>query len=99
MPLYHRTVFRWEKLCTDKIIIAMVGGQPDPTMFVVPEKMILTLSREMEARCLTFLNQRGDLPSEKELWQMVIRDHPDWFQLKVFPVERQLFTHLTTDAE
>ena len=99
IPLYHRTVFRWNKLCTDKIVIAMVGGQPDPTMFVVPEKMLLTLSREMEARCLTFLNQRGDLPAEKELWQMVIRDHPDWFQLKVCPVERQLFTHLITDAE
>ena len=60
---------------------------------------ILTLAREMEARCLTFLNQRGDLPTETELWQLMIREHPDWFQLVVLPVQRQLFTRLTTDIE
>ena len=80
-------------------MIAMVNGQPDPTMFVVPDKLVLTLAREMEARCLTYLNQRGDLPAEQELWQLIIREHPEWFQLRVFPVERQLFTLLTTDAE
>ncbi|MGN1370337.1 MAG: hypothetical protein ACI4WX_15815 [Aristaeellaceae bacterium] len=99
MPLYSRAVFRWEKVCTDKIMIAMVGGQPDPTMFSVPDHLILTLAREMEARCLTFLNQRGDLPTQTLLWQLMIREHPEWFQLVVFPVERQLFTLLTTDNE
>lgn len=97
IPLHAHAVFRWEKVCTDKIIIAMVGGQPDPTMFSVPDHLILTLTREMEARCLTFLNQRGDLPTQAMLWQMTIREHPEWFQLMVFPVERQLFTLLTTD--
>ena len=53
----------------------------------------------MEARCLTFLNQRGDLPTETMLWQMIIREHPEWFQLHVTPVQRQLFTLLTTDNE
>ncbi len=99
LPLHARAVFRWEKVCTDKIIIAMVGGQPDPTMFSVPDHLILTLTREMEARCLTFLNQRGDLPTQAMLWQMTIREHPEWFQLMVFPVQRQLFTLLTTDNE
>ena len=98
-PVYHGTAFRWENLCTDRIVIAMVGGLPDPTMFTVPDSMVLTLEREMEARCLTYLNQRGDLPTEQELWQLIIREHPEWFQLKVMPVERQLFTLLTTDAE
>ena len=77
----------------------MVNGVPDPTMFVVPDGLILTLAREMEARCLTYLNQRGDLPTGTQLWQLVIREHPEWFQLVVFPVERQLFTLLTTDNE
>lgn len=99
IPLYDQAYFRWEKVCTDKIMLAMVNGQPDPTMFTVPDKLILTLAREMEARCLTYLNQRGDLPTEQELWNIIIREHPDWFQLVVFPVERQLFTLLTTDAE
>lgn len=99
IPLYDGAYFRWEKVCTDRIMLAMVNGQPDPTMFTVPDKLILTLAREMEARCLTYLNQRGDLPTEQELWNIVIREHPDWFQLVVFPVARQLFTLLTTDAE
>ena len=98
-PVYAGTAFRWENLCTDRIVIAMVNGLPDPTMFAVPESMVLTLSREMEARCLTFLNQRSDLPTETELWQIVIREHPEWFHLLVMPVARQLFTRLTTDGE
>ena len=77
----------------------MVGGLPDPTMFTVPDSMVLTLAREMEARCLTYLNQRSDLPTEVELWQLIIREHPEWFHLQVMPVERQLFTRLTTDQD
>jgi len=99
VPLYQGSVFRWQQVCTDKIVIAMVNGEPDPTMFSVPDGLVLTLAREMEARCLTVLNQRGDLPTGTELWQLVIREHPEWFQLKVMPVTRQLFTLLTTDAE
>ena len=99
VPLYEGTVFRFKQVCTDKIMLAMVNGEPDPTMFVVPDKLILTLAREMEARCLTYLNQRGDLPTETELWQLMLREHPDWFQLVVLPVQRQLFTKLTTDNE
>jgi len=99
IPLYNRMGFRWNQVCTDKIMIAMVNGEPDPTMLVVPDGLVLTLAREMEARCLTFLNQRGDLPTETEMWQLIIREHPEWFQLTVFPVARQLFTMLTTDNE
>ncbi len=98
-PVYPGTAFRWENVCSDRIVIAMVNGVPDPTMFSVPDGMVLTLSREMEARCLTYLNQRSDLPTEQELWQMIIREHPEWFHLQVTPVERQLFTRLTTDEE
>ena len=98
-PLYPGTVYRWQQVCTDRIVIAMVGGVPDPTMFCVPDGLVLTLAREMEARCLTCLNQRGDLPTEAELWQLIIREHPEWFQLKVMPVARQLFTLLTIDQE
>ena len=99
IPLYHNAMFRWERLCADKIVIAMVNGQPDPTMFCVPDRLILPLSREMEARCLTYLNQRGDLPTQTLLWQLMIREHPDWFQLMVFPVERQLFSLLMSEND
>ena len=99
IPLYAGTAFRFHQVCTDRIMIAMVNGVPDPTMFVVPDNLVLVLAREMEARCLTFLNQRGDLPTETELWQLLLREHPDWFQLIVFPVTQQLFTRMTTDIE
>ena len=93
-PMYPGAVFSWEKLCTDRISIAMVAGEVDTAMFVVPDNLVLTLAREMEARCLTWLNQRGDLPSEADLWKLITREHPEWFQLHVMPVKRQLFTLL-----
>lgn len=98
-PLYAGTVFRWENVCADKIVIAMVNGEPDPTMFCVPDALVLPLAREIEARCLACLSQRGDLPAETEMWQMLIREHPDWFRLRVTPVKRQLFTLLTTEDD
>ena len=93
-PLYAGTAFDWKELCGDRIAIAVVGGVPDPTMFVVPEALLLRLSREMEARCLTWINQRGELPAETELWSLLLREHPEWFRLFDMPVQRQLFTHL-----
>lgn len=99
VPYYPGAAFRFDQVCTDRIMMAMVNGEPDPSMFCVPDKLILTLAREMEARCLTFLNQRGDLPMEADLWKLIIREHPEWFQLVVYPVRQQLFTRLTTDPE
>jgi len=72
--------------------MAMVGGVPDTTMFCVPEKLVLPLARDMQARTLTILEQRGALPEEREVWELVIRDNPDWFSLVVLPVKGQLFT-------
>lgn len=93
-PLYQGAVFEWEALCRDRIVMASLGGTPDPSMFVVPEAMVLTLARELEGRCLSLLHQRGELPSETELWKLVIRNHPEWFELIPMPVEKQLFTRL-----
>lgn len=93
-PLYQGCVFQWEALCRDRIMMATLGGVPDPTMFVVPEAMVLTLAREMEARCIALMHQKGELPTETELWKLVIRNHPEWFELIPMPVEKQLFTRL-----
>lgn len=91
-PVYDRTFFDWQAICTDRIVMAMVGGVPDTTMFCVPEKLVLPLARDMQARTLTILEQRGALPEEREVWELVIRDNPDWFSLVVLPVKGQLFT-------
>ena len=86
---------------TELMLARACGFQGEEIMFSANAMPYheFTLAREMEARCLTYLNQRGDLPTEQELWNIVIREPPAWFQLVVFPVARQLFTLLTTDAE
>lgn len=91
-PVYERTFFNWEAICTGKIVMAMVNGVPDTTLFAVPEKLVLNLMRDMQARALVLLEQRGALPTEQELWELVIRENPDWFSLVVLPVKGQLFT-------
>ncbi len=98
-PLYAGTVFDWETLCTDRIVMATVNSMPDTSMFAVPEQMVLNLARDLEARCLAILSQRGELPEESELWTLCIRDNPDWFQLAAIPVQHQLFTLLTESRE
>lgn len=96
-PVYDRSFFDWEPICTDKIVMAMVGGVPDTTMFVIPEKLVLSIARDLQARALTLLEQRGQLPDETELWTLAIHENPDWFSLVALPVRGQLF-HLICDA-
>ena len=91
-PVYEHTFFDWQAVCGEQIVMAMVNGEPDATMFTVPEKLVLPLARDLQARALTILEQRGSLPSERELWDLVIHDNPDWFSLVVLPVRGQLFT-------
>ena len=93
-PVYDRTVFDWSRLCTDRIMLATVNTEPDPSMVVVPEPLVLPLAQEMTARAQWWLDRRGALPTETELWQLVVRENPDWFQLQPLPVARQLFTLL-----
>ncbi len=94
-PVYPGTVFDWEQVCTDRIVLSTVGSVPDTSMVVVPESMVLNLARELTARCIASMSQRGSLPSESELWTLVIRENPDWFQLVAMPVKGQLFTLVT----
>jgi len=93
-PLYHGAFLDWEAICTDRIVIGMVGGVPDTSILAVPERMVLGLATDMHARALAILRQRGQLPSEAELWSLVIRENPDWFSLVVLPVRGQLFNRI-----
>ena len=90
-PVFPGAFFDWESICTDQIFIAMVDGHPDTSIFVVPDRMILDLANDLQARAIAILNQRGALPSETELWEMVIRENPGWFQHIVCPRRGQLF--------
>lgn len=93
-PVFDGAYLEWEPICQDKIVIAMVGGQPDTSMFCVPQGMVLDLAADLHARTLAILNQRGELPQEQELWNIVLREKPEWFSLIVLPVRGQLFTQI-----
>ena len=93
-PVFDGAFLDWEAICTDKIVMAMVGGQPDTSIFCVPQGMVLGLATDLHARALTILEQRGSLPTETELWNLVLRENPDWFSLVVLPVQGQLFTQI-----
>ena len=38
-PVYAGSFFDWKAICTDRIVMAVVNGEPDATMFAVPEKL------------------------------------------------------------
>lgn len=93
-PVYDGAFLDWEAICGDKIVMAMVGGQPDTSIISVPQGMVLNLATDLHARTLAILEQRGQLPDETELWNIVLRENPDWFSLVVLPVRGQLFTEI-----
>lgn len=97
--LYKGTVLEWKKICTDRIVMATIQGRPDPSLFVVPDRLVMNLAREFEARCLSLYTTRGGLPTESEIWQTIIREHPDWFELVPTAAKRQLFPRLTSLTE
>lgn len=91
-PAYERSVIDWSQVCREKIVLATVDGVPDGSMLVVPDSMLLTLCREIAALCAAEMNTRGHLPQETELWLMLIREHPDWFETIDMPGPRELIT-------
>ena len=92
-PVYEHAWLDWENVCTDRIVLAMVGGVPDLSMLVVPERLIRPLCKEIADRCA---RETGRLPQETTLWMLLIHDKPEWFDLRPLPGVRELFTLLTT---
>lgn len=92
-PVYEYAWLDWESICTDRIVLAMVGGVPDLSMFVVPERLVRPLCKEIADRCK---RETGRLPQETTLWLLLIHDRPEWFDLRPLPGVRELFTLLTT---
>ena len=92
-PVYEYAWLDWESICTDRIVLAMVGGVPDLSMLVVPERLVRPLCKEIADRCA---RETGRLPQETTLWMLLIHDKPEWFDLRPLPGVRELFTLLTT---
>ena len=91
-PVYERAAIEWDNLCGDTITLATVDGEPDLSMLVVPDRLVLTLCREIAALCNSRRNAGQPLPLESELWRTLMAEHPDWFRTVALPGPRELLT-------
>ena len=85
---------QWKRLCGEKIVLARVQERLDLSMVVVPDKQLKALVTALNEQ-LRALLAAGTIPqTEEELWAHVVKEHPDWFEFRKLPVEKQLFTLL-----
>ena len=93
-PLYTGMALPWKRLCGEKIVLASVRNRLDLSMVVVPDKQIKPLMNAIGEQ-LRALLAAGTIPeTEEALWTGIVKEHPDWFEFRVLPVEKQLFTFL-----
>ena len=84
----------WKRLCGEKIVLASVRNRLDLSMVVVPDKQIKPLMSAIGEQ-LRALLAAGTIPeTEETLWAGIVKEHPDWFEFRALPVEKQLFTFL-----
>ncbi len=98
-PLYEKTALQWHRICKDLITLAMVDGEPDASMIVIPGEMLKDLAITIATRCDTWLREKRVLPTEQELWMDLIREHPAWFRLYEKPMTQMLFSMLLEEDE
>lgn len=93
-PLYTGMALPWKRLCGEKIVLASVRNCLDLSMVVVPDKQIKPLMSAIGEQ-LRALLAAGTIPeTEETLWTGIVKEHPDWFEFRALPVEKQLFTFL-----
>ena len=93
-PLYTGMALPWKRLCGEKIVLASVRNRLDLSMVVVPDKQIKPLMSAIGEQ-LRALLAAGTIPeTEETLWAGIVKEHPDWFEFRALPVEKQLFTFL-----
>lgn len=93
-PLYTGMALPWKRLCGEKIVLASVRNRLDLSMVVVPDKQIKPLMSAIGEQ-LRALLAAGTIPeTEEALWTGIVKEHPDWFEFRALPVEKQLFTFL-----
>ena len=98
-PVYERAALDWAELCTDRITLAVVDGQVDTSMIVMPQGQVLPLCREITALCQAAWERDGRLPEETALWQELTQKHPGLFRLIELPARRELLTLALTSRE
>lgn len=93
-PLYPGMALPWKRLCGEKIVLARVRERLDLSMVVVPDKQLKALAAALGEQLRAML-AAGTIPqTEEPLWEGLVKEHPDWFEFRKLPVEKQLFTLL-----
>ena len=98
-PVYEEAVLDWETVCTERIVLARVDGEPDLDMIVVPEERLLMLCREITGLCEAAFRSNGRLPEDTDVWQTLLAEHPDWFQLIDLPGRHELLGLTMTSVQ
>ena len=89
----------WSQLCRDRIVMAWVGGEPDPSMISVPEFMLHELIRETARICAEELEQTGRLLKPIRLWEKLCLAHADWFEITELKETRTLYRFMLPQKE
>ena len=89
-PVYEKSAMDWQTVCRDRIMMALVDGRPEPSMFSVPEDRLEPLCREIDGLIRHDLSLSLPLPQEKDLWVRLMTAHPDWFEVATLPGRREL---------
>lgn len=90
-PVYARAAIDWQVICDDRITLACVNGKPDLSCFTVPEGQIVGLCRDMQRICDAMTRERDALPPAEEVWETMLAENPDRFEVIDLPGERELF--------
>ena len=90
-PVWERAAVDWDNVCGERIVLAMVNGVPDLSMFSVPDALVLTLCRELSAYCQQEAKKNRALPDEGQAWIWMMSRHPEWFEAIDLPGVRELF--------
>ena len=91
-PVYKGSALDWNVICSERIVMGMVDGKPDPSVFCVPDARVLPLKREADALCEDRLRRTGKVLNPDELWYLIYREHPDWMTFLELPRKRELFS-------
>lgn len=98
-PVYAGASINWDEVCTDRITLATVDGQLDPSMIVMPQQHVLPICREIAALCQAAMERGEHLPEEGEMWERLMQEHPELFTTIEMPGRRELMTLTLTSRE
>ena len=93
-PVYGGAALDWQNICGSRIVMGESGGQADTSCIAVPQEMVMPVCREIYSICEARAAERGTFPSEEQVMQQLLIQHPDWFELLPMPRRGDLITLL-----